>query len=69
MDPIRPTSCSCIPLTQKGCPMDIPETLKLYCSRRTELSTLNGCLLWENRVVIPEPGRRQLLNELHQAHI
>ena len=54
--------------TQKGWPMDIPETLKLYSSRRTELSTLNGCLLWKNRVVIPEPGRRQLLNEL-QAHI
>ena len=55
--------------TQKGWPMDILETLKLYSSRWTELSTLNECLLWKNRVVIPEPERRQLLNELHQAHI
>ena len=55
--------------TQKGWPTYIPETLKLYSLKRTELSTLNGCLLWKNRDVIPEPERRQLLNELFQAHI
>ena len=44
--------------TQKGVPTDIPETLKMYSSRQTDLSTLNGCLLWNNRVVIKEPGRR-----------
>ena len=55
--------------TQKGVPTDIPETLKMYSSRQTDLSTLNGCLLWNNRIVIPECGRRELLNKLYQAHI
>ena len=27
-----------------------------------------GCLLWNNRVVIPLPGRAIVLNELHEGH-
>ena len=33
-----------------------------------ELSLQSGCILWENRVVVPHQGRQQLLQELHEAH-
>lgn len=39
-----------------------------YLSRKAELSTLNGCILWGNRVVVPEPGRDKLLADLHEGH-
>ena len=41
MDPVRPPSYFVYCYTQKGWPTDILETLKLYSSRQTELSTLN----------------------------
>ena len=44
------------------------EEVKPYWNRRLELSTLNGCILWGNRVVIPPPARETLLTELHSGH-
>ena len=35
---------------------------------KSELSTLNGCILFGSRVLVPPPGRNQLLLELHQGH-
>ena len=39
-----------------------------YWGKRWELSSHDGCLLWGNRVVIPTPGRADVLRELHEAH-
>jgi hypothetical protein len=48
-----------------SCPSD---ELKPYWTRQTELSLVNGCILWASRVVVPVNGRSQLLNELHEGH-
>ena len=39
-----------------------------YSSRKEELSVLDGCILWASRVVIPPPGQKLLLDELHETH-
>ena len=39
-----------------------------FSNRKLEFSTLNGCILCGARVLIPPPGRRQLLAELHSGH-
>ena len=39
-----------------------------YVTRKHELSTLDGCLLWASHVVIPPPGRQLILEELHESH-
>ncbi|XP_063052002.1 uncharacterized protein K02A2.6-like [Engraulis encrasicolus] len=39
-----------------------------YVRRQDELSTQEGCILWGGRVVIPPPGHKSLLKQLHQAH-
>ena len=35
----------------------------------TELSVLDGCILWGSRVVIPSMFHQSLLQELHTAHL
>ena len=42
--------------------------LKLYWSRRLELSVQDGCVLWGGRVVVPSRGREFILAELHRGH-
>ena len=42
------------------------EALKPYFTRKEELSVLDGCLLWGNRVVVPPKER--VVEELHEAH-
>ena len=42
--------------------------LTVFVSRRSELSVLNDCLLWGDRVFIPEGGRPVILEELHLGH-
>ena len=44
------------------------DVLKPFYSRRMELSTQAGCLLWGNRVIVPPPGRQLILDELHAGH-
>ncbi|CAC5387447.1 unnamed protein product [Mytilus coruscus] len=44
------------------------DEMKPYFSRKTELSVFDSCLLWGNRVVIPNPGREIILQELHEGH-
>ncbi|KAJ8375443.1 hypothetical protein SKAU_G00060230 [Synaphobranchus kaupii] len=39
-----------------------------YYSRRDELTVVQGCLLWGNRVIVPPKLRPQLLQELHAGH-
>ena len=39
-----------------------------YEQRKAELSVMNGCVLWGNRVVVPPPGRARIVNLLHEGH-
>ena len=41
---------------------------KAFYTRRNELSTEEGCILWGNRVVVPPAGQQGVLKELHEAH-
>ena len=48
------------------CPSD--KDMKPFWFRREELSMLDGCVLWGSRVVVPLPGQKLLLQELHAGH-
>jgi hypothetical protein len=43
--------------------------LEPYWTRRTELTTQSGCLLWGLRVVIPASLHQQVTELLHEAHV
>ena len=42
--------------------------LRPFHNRKRELSVEQGCLLWGNRVIVPEKGRKRVIQMLHQAH-
>ena len=44
------------------------DQFKPYIRISSELSTENGCVLWGNRVIIPQDLQDTVLEELHQAH-
>lgn len=44
------------------------EEFRPYVARKTELSVLDGCVLWGMRVVVPPQGRHLVLEELHDTH-
>lgn len=53
-----------------GWPLECPSAdFTQYFSRKDELSTDNGCVLWGNRVVIPAKGQEAVLELLHDAHV
>ena len=41
------------------------EELWPYRQRKEDLSLQDGCILWVSRVVVPEPGRKLVIEELH----
>lgn len=45
------------------------ELEKPYFFRKDNLTIDRGCLLYNHRVVIPEPLRKQVLHELHEGHL
>ena len=51
-----------------GWPQNLDSSFSPYLSRKTELSVLDGCILWGSRVVIPAQGQKAVLHELHSAH-
>ena len=51
-----------------GWPEQTREDFKPYSSKRLELTELDGCIVWCGRVLIPEPGRKHILGELHSGH-
>ena len=53
---------------QQGWPNGGDPELETYSSRCLELSTYEGCIMWGTRIVIPEPGREAVLQELHEGH-
>ncbi|XP_043927692.1 uncharacterized protein K02A2.6-like, partial [Protopterus annectens] len=55
---------------QQGWPIQKTDPgFRPYEVRKTELSVQAGCVLWGARVIIPPPGRRALLQQLHQGHV
>ncbi|XP_058036746.1 uncharacterized protein K02A2.6-like [Ahaetulla prasina] len=53
---------------QKGWPAAPGERFKEFVKKREELSAQGGCLLWGDRVVIPEKLRKKVLELLHEGH-
>ena len=49
-------------------PENPPPELWPFCSRAGELGIQDGCLMWGNRVLVPQEGRHPLLQCLHQGH-
>ena len=47
---------------------DLQPQFRPYYSKRSELSVFDGCILRASRVVVPPPGREQVLQELHETH-
>ena len=39
-----------------------------YIGRKYELTVQNGCLLWGNRVIIPQSVRSKVFEVLHSTH-
>ena len=44
------------------------EDMQPYWRRKDELSVMDGCVVWGSRVVIPPPGRKWVIDELHETH-
>ena len=52
-----------------GWPAKPPDaTFAPYFNKKTELSLQDGCILWGTRVIVPPPGRKGVLQELHETH-
>lgn len=47
----------------------IADEFKAFHQRRTELTLEDSCLLWGNRVIVPEKLRGDILNMLHSTHM
>ena len=64
-DPVLSKVLRCI---KEGWPEQADDALKPYWQRRLELSVMDDCILWGNRVLIPKQGRPLILDELHGGH-
>ncbi|XP_058027254.1 uncharacterized protein K02A2.6-like, partial [Ahaetulla prasina] len=53
---------------QRGWPAAPGERFKEFVKKRDELSAQGGCLLWGDRVVIPDKLRGKVLDLLHEGH-
>ena len=54
---------------QKGWPYKITDEERPYWRRYKDLSTENGCLLWGNRVIIPQKFQSKLVFEIIRAEL
>ena len=63
-----PSLSSIVQCLQQGWPAQSDPKLAPYLSRKTELSLQDGCILWGSRVIVPEAGRKAVLEELHSGH-
>ena len=57
------------PYMMSGWPNKVDDALKPYAIRQGEISVENGCILWGLRVIIPQPYRERLLDDLHKTHL
>ena len=51
-----------------GWPNSPDSALSPFYSCRYELLVQDECLLWGSRVIVPPLGRKEVFNELHEAH-
>ena len=63
-----PVLAQVLQFIERGWPQNLDSSFSPYLSRKTELSVLDGCILWGSRVVIPAQGQKAVLHELHSAH-
>ena len=56
-----PTLSKVLMFTKTGWPMQVSEALKPYWNRRLELSLEEGCIMWGNRVVVPNKWQKVYL--------
>ena len=63
-----PSLSSVMQCLQQRWPARSDPKLAPYFSRKTELSLQDGCILWGSRVIVPEAGRKAVLEELHSGH-
>ena len=64
-----PSLALVVQMLQQGWPEESLPELQPFQSKRSELSLFRGCILWGLRVVIPQRGRRAVLEELHIGHL
>ena len=55
-------------LVQHGWKETDDERLKPYQQRKNELSVLDRCVLWGDRVIVPQVGCDKVLDVLHEGH-
>ena len=53
---------------QSGWPTVVPNEMKPFKSRETELGLEGNCLMWGNRIVIPTKLQPTILTSLHENH-
>ena len=53
---------------QEGWPATVNDKYKPFYKHKDELCVEAGCLLWGNRVIVPEKFRHTLIEELHRDH-
>uniref|UniRef100_A0A915E576 RNA-directed DNA polymerase n=1 Tax=Ditylenchus dipsaci TaxID=166011 RepID=A0A915E576_9BILA len=53
---------------QNGWPEDISPKVMPYYNRRNGLSALDGCILYVDRLIIPQSLRLEVLRLLHESH-
>lgn len=59
-------------MVSTGCFPTIIESdnsLSPYLVQRNELTLLQGCVMWGNRVIVPPKLRQHVLEELHTGHL
>ncbi|KAK7088509.1 hypothetical protein V1264_022420 [Littorina saxatilis] len=52
----------------KGWPYSTPTKLQGYRQAQGELSLVNGLLVYNGRIVVPESQRKEVLKQLHETH-
>ncbi|XP_033733620.1 uncharacterized protein K02A2.6-like [Pecten maximus] len=66
-DPILSEVLDCVFRGTSKLPKD--DVFKPYRNRETELTCHQNCVMWGNRVVVPETLRTTVLEELHDGHL
>ena len=57
-----------IEFTKDGWPSKVEQELSNYFARRNEISVVQNCLIWNNRVIIPECFEETMIKELYSVH-
>ena len=53
---------------KQGWPKSVDPKFNPYHARKLELSIQDNCILWGSRIIVPKPGREQILSLLHEGH-